>query len=209
MPNEWAKPEHALDYLGRADTLPHRAEAEAALLDEMPATARRVLDLGTGDGRLLELVLTRCPEAQGVGVDLSATMLEKFRERLAGRAGIESVQHDFSAPLPGLGTFDVVVSSFAIHHLEHPRKRALYGEVFALLEPGGVFCNLEHVASATEYRHRQFLDAFNITPDDEDPSNILLDVEAQLAWLREIGFADVDCTWKWREMALMAAVKPA
>jgi cyclopropane fatty-acyl-phospholipid synthase-like methyltransferase len=106
-----------------------------------------------------------------------------------------------------LGTFDVVVSSFAIHHLEHERKRQLYEEVCAMLQPGGVFCNLEHVASASPYAHQRFLQAMGITPAEEDPSNKLLDVQTQLEWLREIGFVDVDCYWKWRELALLVGRK--
>ena len=97
----------------------------------------------------------------------------------------------------------------AIHHLEHDRKRSLYGEVFDLLEPGGVFANFEHVASPTHRLHVAFFAAIDEPLECEDPSDRLLDVERQLVWLRELGFDDVDCYWKWLEMALLIAVKPA
>jgi tRNA (cmo5U34)-methyltransferase len=177
------------------------------LLDCVPASARRILDLGSGDGRLLRLLKLDRPGAQAVAVDFSAVMLETLRKNFAGDPAVSVVEHNLDRPLPALGAFDAVVSSFAIHHLGHERKRALYAEVYNLLEPGGVFSNLEHVSSATPALHERFLERLGIPLLGEDPSNRLLDVETQLRWLREIGFIDVDCHWKWLELALLAGRK--
>ena len=205
--NEWRSPEHASAYLERADRIPHRSAGEVALLDEIPAGLRRVLDVGSGDGRLLELVLRERQHATGIALDFSAPMLDRLQTRFGVMSRAEIVHHNLEFPLPSLGSFDAVVSSFAIHHLVHERKRQLYQEIWDLLEPGGVFCNLEHVASGSPYGHERFLQAMGITAAEEDSSNKLLDVHTQLVWLREIGFADVDCYWKWRELALLVGRK--
>jgi tRNA (cmo5U34)-methyltransferase len=201
MVNEWRSTERALAYLKIADSIPYRADGEATLLDEVPKDSRRILDLGSGDGRLLSLLLLHCASATGVALDFSPAMLERLREKFGSDNRVRVVEHDLDRPLPELGIFDVVASSFAIHHLTHARKRELYTEIWNRLRPSGVFCNLEHVASPSDRIHQRFLDALGIT--DEDPSNKLLDVGTQLQWLREIGFQDVDCFWKWRELALL------
>jgi tRNA (cmo5U34)-methyltransferase len=211
--NLWTSTDHARDYLERADSISHRSEGESALLEFVPATTRRILDLGTGDGRLLavvrqELVRQGQPDNEAVAVDFSSSMLEAVRQRFAGESSVSVVAHDMDEPLPALGNFDAVISSFAIHHLVHERKRALYAEIYGLLNPGAVFCNLEHVASPTPSLHKEFLERIGYTVETEDPSNKLLDVETQLEWLREIGFVEVDCAWKWRELALLVGRGP-
>jgi len=153
---EWTTAEHVRRYLGRADEYPRRAEGESVLLEHVPRYARRILDLGTGDGRLLALLQSDRREMLGVGLDFSELMLKAARERFANNERIELAEHDLAESLPALGCFDAVVSSMAIHHLEHERKRSLYGEVFDLLKPGGVFANFEHVASPTRRLHLAF-----------------------------------------------------
>jgi tRNA (cmo5U34)-methyltransferase len=207
--NLWTSSDHVRDYLARADSILHREEGEAALLEFVPPGTLRILDLGTGDGRLLalvqqEMVRQENPDTQAVAVDFSPAMLDAARKRFAGDSSVTVIVHNLDEPLPVLGKFDAVISSFAIHHLVDERKRALYCEIYELLNPGGVFCNLEHVASPTPRLHEEFLKSIGFTAESEDPSNKLLDVETQLRWLREIGFVDVDCHWKWRELALLA-----
>jgi tRNA (cmo5U34)-methyltransferase len=206
--NLWTSNEHARDYLERAGSISHRGEGESALLEFIPRGTRCILDLGTGDGRLLalvreDLVRRENPETEAVAVDFSPTMLEAVRKRFADAASVRVVEHNLDEPLPALGKFDAVISSFAIHHLVDERKRTLYAEIYGLLNSGGVFCNLEHVASPSPQLHQEFLERIGFTVATEDPSNKLLDVETQLGWLREIGFGDVDCAWKWRELALL------
>jgi SAM-dependent methyltransferase len=197
-----------LEYLRRADSLPHRTEGEAALLEFVPLDAARILDVGSGAGRLLALAKADRPRTKFVALDFSPAMLETLHRRFDGDSNVTIVAHDFSNPLPPLGHFDSVISCFAIHHVPHERKRSLYREVFDLLRPGGIFCNLEHVASPTARLHQQMLQRAGMSPEQDDPSNKLLDLESQLGWLREIGFEDLDCHWKWREFALLAGVKP-
>jgi tRNA (cmo5U34)-methyltransferase len=205
--NRWPDAPHALAYLESRDRIPHRTEGCGAVL-EVLGEPRRVLDLGTGDGILVALVRSAWPDVEAVGLDFSATMLDAARARFADDDAVTIVEHDLDRPLPELGSFDAVVSSFAIHHLSDMRKRALYGEVYARLRPGGRFANLEHVSSPTEQLHHEFLAALGTTPADEDPSNKLAPLDAQLGWLRDLGFVDVDCFWKWRELALLAGTKP-
>jgi tRNA (cmo5U34)-methyltransferase len=189
MVNLWSTTEHALGYLAKADSIPHRTEGEAVLLDYIPKTAQRILDLGTGDGRLMALLKIDRPSATGVAVDFSPIMLEKAQARFQDDNSVEVIAHNLDDRLPDLGKFDAIVSSFAIHHVTHDRKRSLYEEIFNLLTPGGVFANLEHVASPNQKVHMQFLQKIGYTPETEDPSNKL---SALLTWI-VIGNG-----WNWR-----------
>jgi cyclopropane fatty-acyl-phospholipid synthase-like methyltransferase len=177
------------------------------MIDHLSKNMKRVLDLGTGDGRLIRLIKSNWPDIDAVALDVSPTMLRSAREHLANDSKVTIITHDLSQPLPDLGYFDAIVSSFAIHHLKHERKRELYEEIYDIINPTGVFCNLEHVASPSVELHVKFLNAIGYTPEKEDRANRLLPMEIQLGWLRDTGFVEVDCYWKWLEMALLIGYK--
>src|SRR5262245_4838523 len=111
MVAEWSTAEHALAYLAHADRIPHRTEGEAVLLNFVPRDAHHILDLGTGDGRLLALVKIDRPSAQAVALDFSPAMLEAARQRFASDTSVAVLEHNLDERLPDLGRFGAVVSS--------------------------------------------------------------------------------------------------
>jgi tRNA (cmo5U34)-methyltransferase len=203
----WSDPAKAAEYIGRIATVPQRLDGEAALAELLPASPRRALDLGCGDGRLIRLVLDARPEVEEVvGIDRSPPMLDRARANFAGEPRVELRPGDLREPLAPLGRFDVVTSGFAIHHLSDARKQLLFTEVRERLEPGGTFANLEVVESATPELQAAFEAAIGRLGGD--PDDQLAPVEAQLAWMRAAGLEQVDCMWKWRGFALMVGVAP-
>src|SRR5581483_9625549 len=148
------------------------------------------------------LVLDARPSGESVlALDRSAPMLALARRRFEADARVTVREWDLRHSLTPLGTFDLVVSGFAIHHLEHSRKQELFEEIANQLNGRGVFLNLEVVASATPERHAEFLAAIGRTADD--PEDRLASVEEQLGWMREAGMVNVDCLWRWRGFALL------
>lgn len=178
----------------------------------------RVLDLGAGTGLLSAHVLTAFPEARIELFDGSEPMLREARERLGDSVTAVHVE-DMAAPLPE-GPFDAVVSALAIHHLADEGKRALLGRAHAVLRPGGIFVNAEQVSAPTagltavyERRWERDCRALGATSDELEAARDRMrhdrcaPVEPQLRWLREAGFAAVDCVYKSWRFAVMFGLK--
>ena len=194
----------------------------------------RILDVGCGDGILGRMLLEKFPSVRVTFTDFSDPMLAAVRAKLANSSRATVLKADFSDPswldaVADKGPFDVVVSGFAIHHQADGREKALYAEIHGILTPGGVFLNLEHVASATRAGEdlfdglfvdhlirfhksakpgttRQEIEAtYYNRPDKKE--NILAPLDVQCQWLRQTGFQDVDCFFKVFELALFGGRK--
>jgi tRNA (cmo5U34)-methyltransferase len=199
-------------------------------------SVERFLDLGCGDGVLIAAILEEHREARGVFVDASSAAVAAARHRLDGFENrVEFVVADIAKPgwverVSGWSPFDAVVSGFAIHHLGDERKRAVYAEILPLLQPDGIFLNIEHVASATRWTESVWddymIDAIFGTLIKESPGKTRAEIareyylkarkadesyaplEVQLDWLREIGFENVECYLKVLELAVFGGQRP-
>ncbi len=171
----------------------------------------RILDLGAGTGLLSAAVLDRIPNAELLLVDRSERMLAQAVQRFGGQERVSTRVADLGDPLPD-GPFDAVMSGLAIHHLTHEGKRDLFERIRGVLRPGGLFVNVEQVLAPTtrleemyDRQHETHVQDSG-TPADEWAAgrermkhDICVDVDSQLGWLREAGFAQVDCLAKdWR-----------
>ncbi len=189
-------------YVDRMAQLPPRLAGEEVLREVLPNEPGSLLDLGCGDGRLIGLALDARPGLDRVvGIDLSAPMLARATEGFSSDQRVRVQPWDLADPIESLGAFDVIVSGFAIHHLEDERKRSLFSEIAQQLHSGGLFANLEVVSSATPELHAEFLGLIGRQADD--PEDRLADIGSQLRWMREAGLTQVDCLWRWRGFALM------
>jgi tRNA (cmo5U34)-methyltransferase len=179
-----------------------------------------LLDLGAGTGLLAGAVAAATDDVTVTLLDGAPTMLDVATRRLAA-IGVphQVLVADLRDPLPA-GPFDAVVSALAIHHLDDDGKRDLYARVYQVLAPGGVFVNAEQVAGPTAALDRRYHEtwlaecrATGATEEDLAGAaermayDLPATVDDQCAWLREAGFANVDCYAKAWRFAVFGGVR--
>jgi len=192
------------------------------LLDFAPGAAPRILDVGAGTGLLAGLVARRHPSARLTLLDFSEEMLARARQRFAGAPVPVEIRVGDSRSAPLGGPWDAIVSALSIHHLQDAEKRDLSARAFAALAPGGIFVNADNVCAedpAVQARDRTaWIEAMRAAglPEADLRAGLLrteVDVLAplalQLGWLRELGFEQVDCAYKWRHFAVFSGRRPA
>ena len=212
------------DYSYFADkVVPFNKELHEGVLGEIAIRAQgefTLLDLGIGQGEIVEKVLQKHKKARAVGVDVSEEMLHKARRRLS-RFGerIKLEQGDFGFADFGTG-YDIVISTVAIHNSIHDEKMKLFKRVYESLTEKGLFINGDFIAGESPkddkgYREQYLnflkqglrgeeLEAWIRHAFHEDNPAKLSD---QFKWLQEAGFRKSECTWKKMNIAVYVAYK--
>jgi len=148
-------------------------------------------------------------------------MLDVARERFrAAPDRFRYVTADYRS-LADAGSFDLVISSLSIHHLDDREKKDLFRQVFEVLRKPGVFINIDLIKGPTPYLEEFYCSDWYEkmrragAADEEVRAGIerrlAYDQDAlmedQLRWLREAGFIDVDCVYRNYKMGLFLGMK--
>jgi len=153
--------------------------------------AKSVLELGTGTGETARRVLDRHPDAQLIGIDASPGMVNVARDSLPSDR-VRVLVGRLEDPLPE-GSFDLVVSALAVHHLEGMGKADLFRRIASRLDPDGRFVLADVVEPVNPSYVVTAIDA-----EVDHPSKL----DEQLAWLEAAGlFPEV--TWTNRDLVVI------
>ena len=233
-------PERVRTYDADMDIMhPLRWKMIEVALEVLPfrqARSLRALDLGVGTGGFSKRFLEKYPNSNVVAVDGAASMLELAKTRLGELARrVEWVQSDFqtmAAKVPESETFDVVISSYALHHLDAREKLAVMKWVVQAMRPGGWFLNADIVVAAAPEVERRIQEIRVEAVTDRAPAQdarfrstsatrrFLDDLEAaeqdmpqtldqDVRILRESGIANAEVFWKEHREAVIGGAKPA
>jgi tRNA (cmo5U34)-methyltransferase len=173
----------------RADVPAYDELQERAAAATADVAARRILDLGAGTGETARQVLAFHPGAALIAIDESPRMLDRIDD-----ACIERRVARLQDSLPE-GSFDLVVSVLAVHHLTAPDKRDLFARVRGALRPGGRFVLGDVVLASVSVA--------SLTVGYDNPDR----ASDQLRWLEEAGFTAL-VEWERDDLALLVGDRP-
>jgi len=174
-----------------------------------------ILDIGAGTGLLSAFLMKRYPEASFTLIDISEKMLDMAKDRFGNKSNVKYIAADYSK-YDFTEKYDLVVSAVSIHHLEDEEKKELYKKSYSILKEKGVFINADQVHGETPFIEnlnkttwKQHVEISGL-PEEEilaGYERVKLDkdtcLDKQLDWLKEAGFCDVSCIYKYYQFAVM------
>ena len=178
----------------------------------------KILDLGAGTGLLTKYLLDKYPDAEFILIDMAEKMLKEAKNRFQEHDNFEFIIADYSSY--DFRSFDIIVSSLSIHHLEDEDKKKLYKKVYNSLNHDGVFINADQVIGPTpdidkEYQRKwmEKINEFNLSDAQKETAieRMKFDkpatLENNLKWLKECGFRNVDVYYKYYNFCIFYGEK--
>ena len=182
---------------------------------------KRILDLGCGTGNLTDQMFKKYPESEIDALDISEEILNESRRRFNHTPNIRYIQADFKSLHLPPGSYDLVMSSIAIHHIEDTEKIKLYKEVFQALSNGGIFIFADQTRGITDEIYKKniscwkeeamklgsTLENWDMWMAHQDAHDFHTPVNWHFQELEKAGFRETDLIWKYLMWAVVWARK--
>ncbi len=189
-----------------------------------------ILDLGCGDGIITHELLCIDTSIRATLIDGSDDMLSRAKERLKDFSSVD-FQHITFQDLLTKGRLDkmyhFIVSAQAIHHLSSDEKSELYEMMLAHLHPDGFFMNIDVTIAPDDSLEQWYMTLWKEWIDNEkrvlamegDPFHDVITrykeagenrpdtLEEQLRMLKDAGFRNVDCFYKYGIFTVFGGMK--
>jgi tRNA (cmo5U34)-methyltransferase len=205
----------------RNDLIPNMKQMYTiiAKLAQTEVPEPKILDLGAGTGLLTEYIFKKYSKGYFTLIDISEEMLNLARIRFEGNPNFNYIHGDYTKTHID-DSFDLIISSLSIHHLEDTAKKILYSRVYEILNDGGIFINADQVIAPNpenEYIYqmnwREKIEKGGLTKNDVKTviDRMKLDkpatLEKNLKWLESCGFNNVDVFYKYYNFCIFYAKK--
>ena len=232
----WANSEFAGEYRNNADIYIVERRKMLDIMKSFyghflgSGRGHKILDLGCGDGILTHVLLDTDNTLSATLVDASEDMLNHARARLKAHDKIDFINASFQELVSRAlrkDMYDFAVSGQSIHHLSSDEKQSLFRAILSLLRPGGYFLNIDVVLAPADTIEQWYMKLWQEWMDEklnalgrqdvsfqdivrrykEAEENRPDTLDYQLGVLREIGFQEVDCYYKYGVFAVYGGRK--
>ena len=205
--------------------VPRYDEMTMRVVEHLPATATRILELGCGTGNLSIALAARFSDAELTFVDAAPSMLAAARSRLESAhphvmKRARFVEARFEDMKLAAGSFDVITSQMSLHHVE--KKGALFQQLFTLLTEGGAVCFADRMIGGTEENQaaswQRWVDHCRRNCTEAEVEGLIRHAEAHDHYasladhfhlLESAGFRGLDCVWRDWAWAIVSATRMA
>jgi len=204
----------------RADTYDHHMLVDLALdefYEEISNCVQfenlhlKLLDVGCGTGIELERLFSKYPDMSVVGLDLSSEMLNQLQTKYPDK-NIKLICGSYF-DVPFGNDFDVVLSTYSLHHWNECEKLKIYQKCFNSLIDNGIFINGDYTCKTSEQEQNyqselvRLRQEENLTDNEFYHYDIPLTAETETKLLYAAGFVTVELVKAWENTSILIARK--
>ena len=187
-------------------------EGYEKIAELIPAQTSTLLDLGCGTGLELDYILLRYPNIKVTGIDLSAEMLEKLKNKHPENS-IALICGDYFTTPFGINKFDTAVSVESLHHFTAEKKSGLYKKIFDSLTENGIYIECDYMVETQAEEDFFMAENARLRAEQNIPEDAFyhydtpLTVNTQISLLSSAGFKEINKLFRIGGTVLLIAKK--